>query len=91
MTFPLALAVGIEGADEVMELELAEIMQRRGIARAPENPSPPGLGVALGRSPSAGRKKSPNSQRIIRSADSAAPGLRSERSNRSLVGPIDLR
>jgi radical SAM-linked protein len=26
MTFPLALAVGVEGADEVMELELAEVM-----------------------------------------------------------------
>jgi radical SAM-linked protein len=41
MTFPLALAVGIEGVDEVMELELAESMTseellRRLTAQAPE-------------------------------------------------------
>ena len=29
MTFPLALAVGIEGVDEVMELELAETLRAR--------------------------------------------------------------
>jgi radical SAM-linked protein len=43
MTFPLALAVGIEGEDEVMELELAETTTDEELLRRLRPQAPPGL------------------------------------------------
>ena len=43
MTFPLALAVGIEGLDEVMELELAEPATAAELLRRLSPQAPPGL------------------------------------------------
>ncbi len=43
MTFPLALAVGIEGVDEVMEVELAESYTAEELLRRETPQSPPGL------------------------------------------------
>ncbi len=43
MTFPLALAVGIEGVDEVMEVELAESYTAEELLRRVTPQSPPGL------------------------------------------------
>ena len=43
MTFPLALAVGIEGVDEVMELELAETTTADELLRRFTPHAPPGL------------------------------------------------
>ncbi len=43
MTFPLALAVGIEGIDEVMELELAEPITAGELERRLAPHAPPGL------------------------------------------------
>jgi radical SAM-linked protein len=43
MTFPLALAVGIEGDDEVMELELAETTTAEELLRRLTPQAPPGL------------------------------------------------
>ena len=43
MTFPLALAVGIEGLDEVMELELAESITAEELSRRITPLAPPGL------------------------------------------------
>jgi len=43
MTFPLALAVGIEGVDEVMELELAETTTAEELLRRLTPHAPPGL------------------------------------------------
>jgi radical SAM-linked protein len=43
MTFPLALAVGIEGLDEVMELELAEAITAEELLRRITPHAPPGL------------------------------------------------
>ncbi len=43
MTFPLALAVGIEGVDEVMEVELAERYEADELWRRLAPQSPPGL------------------------------------------------
>lgn len=43
MTFPLALAVGIEGVDEVMEVELAESYTAEELLRRMASPAPPGL------------------------------------------------
>lgn len=43
MTFPLALAVGIEGVDEVMEVELAEPATAEELRRRLAPQAPPGL------------------------------------------------
>ena len=43
MTFPLALAVGIEGVDEVMEFELAETITAEELLRRLTPQAPPGL------------------------------------------------
>jgi len=43
MTFPLPLAVGIEGADEVMELELAESMRAEDLLARLKSQAPRGL------------------------------------------------
>ena len=43
MTFPLALAVGIEGVDEVMELELADTTTAEELMRRLAPQAPPGL------------------------------------------------
>jgi radical SAM-linked protein len=43
MTFPLALAVGIEGVDEVMEIELSEIYTAEELQRRLVPQTPPGL------------------------------------------------
>lgn len=43
MTFPLALAVGIEGVDEVMEVELAEPYDAEELRRRLTLQAPPGL------------------------------------------------
>jgi radical SAM-linked protein len=43
MTFPLALAVGIEGVDEVMEVELAEPITVEELERRLAPQAPPGL------------------------------------------------
>jgi radical SAM-linked protein len=43
MTFPLALAVGIEGVDEVMEVELAERRTAEELQRQMAPHAPPGL------------------------------------------------
>ena len=43
MTFPLALAVGIEGVDEVMEVELAESYTAEELLRRLSPQAPPGL------------------------------------------------
>lgn len=43
MTFPLALAVGIEGVDEVMEIELAERYEADELRRRLTPHAPPGL------------------------------------------------
>jgi radical SAM-linked protein len=43
MTFPLALAVGIEGVDEVMEVELAERYDAEELRRRLTPQAPPGL------------------------------------------------
>jgi radical SAM-linked protein len=43
MTFPLALAVGIEGIDEVMEIELAERHEAEELMRRLSPQAPPGL------------------------------------------------
>ena len=43
MTFPLALAVGIEGVDEVMEVELAERYEADELRRRLSPQAPPGL------------------------------------------------
>jgi len=43
MTFPLALAVGIEGVDEVMEFELAEQYSAEELLRRLAPQAPPGL------------------------------------------------
>ena len=43
MTFPLALAVGIEGLDEVMEVELAENYTAEELLRRLAPQAPPGL------------------------------------------------
>lgn len=43
MTFPLALAVGIEGVDEVMEFELAETIAAEELSRRLTPLAPPGL------------------------------------------------
>ncbi len=45
MTFPLALAVGIEGVDEVMEVELAESYTAEELLRLLPPQCPPGLVV----------------------------------------------
>jgi radical SAM-linked protein len=44
MTFPSALAVGIAGLDEVMELELAEVLPADEVLARLQQTSPPGLG-----------------------------------------------
>jgi len=46
MTFPLALAVGIEGVDEVMEFELAESCTSEGILERVAPQCPPGLAIS---------------------------------------------
>ncbi|GAG29571.1 unnamed protein product, partial [marine sediment metagenome] len=43
MTFPLALAVGIEGSDEVMELELSESCTAPDVLTRVAPHAPPGL------------------------------------------------
>ena len=43
MTFPLALAVGIEGEDEVMEVELAETLPAEELLRRLSQQASPGL------------------------------------------------
>lgn len=45
MTFPSALAVGIEGTDEVMELELAEPRTADGLLLRLAEKAPPGLAI----------------------------------------------
>ena len=59
MTLPLALAVGIEGDDEVMELELSETLPSRGAAAAAVAAGPAGAGVPVGGSAAAGRPQGP--------------------------------
>ena len=45
MSFPSALSLGIEGLDEVMEFELAELVSVEDLARRLAEKSPPGLRI----------------------------------------------
>ena len=57
MTFPLALAVGIEGVDEVMEIELAERYEAEELLRRLAPQAPPGLAFrAIEILPDSGKK-----------------------------------
>jgi radical SAM-linked protein len=57
MTFPLALAVGIEGLDEVMEFELAETLAADEILSRTRPQTPPGLELRSAEVLSEGSKK----------------------------------
>ncbi len=90
MTFPLPLAVGIEGADEVMELELAESRSAEDLLARLKSQAPRGLTPLSVEILPPGAKKA-----HARSASYEVPvppplGFRSGRADRSLVGPIDL-
>ena len=53
MTFPLALAVGIEGRDEVMEIELTESPPAEELLAQLRPQSPAGAAISVGRDPAA--------------------------------------
>ena len=72
MTFPLALAVGIEGVDEVMEVELAERYDGGGVAAAFGAAGPAGARVPRDRSPARGRQEGPSPKRVLRGPDPRA-------------------
>ncbi|MGB7734841.1 MAG: TIGR03936 family radical SAM-associated protein [Thermoguttaceae bacterium] len=70
MSFPLALAVGIEGDDEVMELELAETTTAAGKGDSPHLPErPEGCFAQMGTVPFSG------AELLRRLAPHAPPGL----------------
>ena len=72
MTFPLPLAVGIAGADEVMEFELAETLTAEEIQSRLAPQLPGGLDAAFGRSAPSRRQKSRSPQRLLRGPDPRA-------------------
>ena len=57
MTFPLALALGVQGTDEVMELELSEPLSADEISRRLAKDAPAGLSVRAVEVLAPGRKK----------------------------------
>ena len=60
MTFPLPLAVGIEGEDEVMEFELTELPEGEELSRRLARQAPPGLSFrSVEVLPPGGRKARP--------------------------------
>ena len=104
MTFPLALAVGIEGLDEVMELELAEELSADGVAAAHCAAGPGGPLLPRGRSVARGQPQGPSPNRFLRgpgsrgvepasaggsSASGPPPSWPVERD--AGPGPLDLR
>ena len=104
MTFPLALAVGIEGDDEVMELELAETTTAEELLRRLAPHAPPGLAFrAVEVLPEGSKKASVHSvtyEAPIPAPDQAGLGRRIESllaaSSRPIErargrAPIDLR
>ena len=86
MTFPLALAVGIEGDDEVMELELTEPPAADELLRAAGAAGPAGAGVPLGRGPAAGQPQGPAAQRRLPGRRPAAAPRRPGRAHRPAAG-----
>ena len=105
MTFPLALAVGIEGVDEVMEVELAESYTAEELLRRLSPQAPPGLVFrAVEVLPEGSRKAQVRSASYEAPIPAAVPG-RPGRADRASAGrrrrgrssartgdaPIDLR
>jgi radical SAM-linked protein len=104
MTFPLALAVGIEGSDEVMEVELAEPHSPAELLELLTPLSPPGLTLKTAELLPPGSKKAkvrsvcyqvPVPAECCRGLDQrisrlmASPSYPLQRPNRTM--PIDLR
>lgn len=103
LSFPLALALGVEGTDEVMEVELAEPRAAEAVANQLAAHAPPGLAARCVESLPPGSKKArPRSATYharIEPFDRAALGARVERflaapSRRPRspdAGPVDVR
>ena len=94
MTFPLALAVGIEGLDEVMELELAEAITAEELLRRLAPQAPPGLAFRAVEVLPEGCRKAQRPKRLLRSPDSrrrdqAGLGERIERLLAAASWPIE--
>jgi radical SAM-linked protein len=93
VTFPLALAVGIEGVEEVMELELAEEIAGDELSRRLAAQAPPGLVIRKVEVLPEGSKKA-NVQRVayeatIPSGDDAGLNERIERLLAAASWPIE--
>ncbi len=104
MTFPLALAVGIEGIDEVMEVELAEDYTADDLQQRLTPHAPPGLGIrTIEILPEGGSKARVHSASYEAPIPSACQGPLMQRIERLLAAstwpierahgraPIDLR
>jgi radical SAM-linked protein len=93
MTFPLALAVGIEGLDEVMELELAETVAADELLRRISPHAPAGLSFrAVELLPEGSKKagvRSVSYEATIPDADQAGLGERIERLLAAASCPIE--
>ena len=93
MTFPLALAVGIEGVDEVMEVELAERYEAGELRRRMASYAPPGLEFhAIEVLPDGGKKAQVRSacyEVPIPASCEAALGARIERLLAAVSWPIE--
>jgi len=73
MTFPLALAVGIEGVDEVMEFGVGRDDHGRGTIAAHFAAGPAGARVPRDRSAARGEQKGQRPNRLLRSPRSSVP------------------
>ena len=93
MTFPLALAVGIEGLDEVMEVELAEPATAEELLRRSGAAGPAGARVPRGGSAARGQQEGPRPERSyeapIPAPEQAGLGERIERLLAASSWPIE--
>jgi len=89
MTFPLPLAVGIEGADEVMELEIADASGAEDLLGRMKSHAPRGLTPLVAEILPPDAKKAPRQERLLSGADSAPARLPSGRANRRLLAQFE--
>ena len=90
MTFPSALALGIEGVDEVLELELTESPPAEELLQRLTPHAPPGAWAEVGRSPPGRRQEGPGPQLLLPGADPRAAPRRPGGEDRPPDGRFEL-
>ena len=87
MNFPLALAVGMEGRREVMELELHETPSADELLARLQTAGPRGAAFRVAGGPAAGQSQGPGGQRLLPHGSSPVASCRTGRTESSGCSP----